>query len=162
MLFAREALGHAGAGDAPSASAALRRARRLANRASDDGEPDWLDLHKPGGLASHEHRVALTIGDLAAAEDAARTALALNDPIAYPRNHALDLVNLADVLAQRRKIDESASVASQAAAAAADLDSGRVTQGLRAVARRLAPFHEDPSVGPHLDAINAALPASTA
>jgi hypothetical protein len=150
VLLGREALGHAGAGDAPSARAALRRARSLASRARDDGEPTWLDLHKPGGLASHEHRAALMLGDLAAAEDAARTTLALTDPITYPRNRALDLVNLADVLARRGEVDESAEFATQAAQAAAELESGRVTRGLRDVAGRLEPHRDNPDVGAFL------------
>jgi transcriptional regulator with XRE-family HTH domain len=150
VLFGREALGHAGVGDAPSAHAALRRARSLASRARDDGEPTWLDLHKPGGLASHEHRAALMLGDLAAAEDAARTTLAQTDPITYPRNRALDLVNLADVLARRGEVDESVAFATQAAVAAADLDSGRVTRGLRDLAKRLEPHRDNPDVGAFL------------
>jgi hypothetical protein len=150
VLLGREALGHAGAGDAPSARAALRRARSLASRTRDDGEPTWLDLYKPGGLASHEHRAALMLGDLAAAEDAARRTLALTDPITYPRNRALDLVNLADVLVQRGEIDESAAFATQAAVAAADLESGRVTRGLRDVAGRLEPHRDNADVGEFL------------
>lgn len=62
-------------------------------------------------------------------------------------------MGLADVLAQQRKIDESAAVASQAAAAAADLDSRRVTRGLHAVARRLAPYRNEPAVGEFLAAV---------
>jgi hypothetical protein len=59
-------------------------------------------------------------------------------------------VHLADVLAQRRKIDESAAVASQAATAAANVDSGRVKRGLHGVARRLAPFKDEPAVAEFL------------
>jgi hypothetical protein len=90
------------------------------------------------------------LGDLAAAEDASRTAHALGDPIAYPRNYALGLIELADVLAQRRKVDESAAVATQAAVAAADLESGRVTRGLRNVAGRLEPHRDNADVGAFL------------
>jgi hypothetical protein len=90
------------------------------------------------------------LGDDAAAEGGARTALAMSDPVAYPRDHAIDLVNLAAVLAHRRKIDESAAVASQAATAAANLDSGRVKRELRGVARRLTPYRDEPAVGEFL------------
>jgi hypothetical protein len=45
-----------------------------------------------------------------------------------------DLVQLADVLAQERRIDAGAAVAAQAAVAAADVDSGRITRGLRTLA----------------------------
>ncbi|MEA2127281.1 MAG: hypothetical protein QOJ29_200 [Thermoleophilaceae bacterium] len=94
----------------------------------------------------YEYRVATTLGDRAAAEDSARATVALSDAVTYPRDYALDLVNLADVLVQRRKIDESAAVATEAAVAAAASDSGRVTRGLRTVARQLGPYRGDASV----------------
>jgi transcriptional regulator with XRE-family HTH domain len=74
----------------------------------------------------------------------------LGDPVAQPRNQALDLINLADVLAQRRKVEEGAVVAMQAKIAAADIDSGRVSRGLRDVAQRLGPYRGNPSVGEFL------------
>jgi hypothetical protein len=146
MLLAREALGHACAGDAASARVALRRARGPAEDARHADDPRWLDYYGMAEFACHEHRVAMILGDFTAAEDGARTAVALSDPVAYPRDYALDLVNLADVLAQRRKIDECAAVATQATVAAADLDSGRVKRGLRAVAQRLGPYRGDAGV----------------
>lgn len=60
------------------------------------------------------------------------------------------MVQRADVPAQQRKIDESAAVASQAAVAAADLDSWRVTRGLRAVAGRLEPHRANADIGAFL------------
>lgn len=149
VLLAREALGHAGAGDATSARAALRRARPLVDRVH-DGDPSWIAFYSQANAASQEHRIALLLGDLGAAEDGARTALALNDSVGYRRNHALYLTQLANVLARRREIDESAAVAMQAAAAAADVDSGRVTWGLRDVAGRLEPYRGNPGVGAFL------------
>jgi transcriptional regulator with XRE-family HTH domain len=149
-LLAREALGHAGAGDATSARAALRRARGLADKTRHDDDPRWLDYYGIADFTSYEYRVALALGDHAAAEDAARTTLALSDPFVYPRDYALDLVTLADVLAWRRKIDESAAVAKRAAVAAADLESGRVTRGLRNVAKRLEPHRDNEDVGAFL------------
>jgi transcriptional regulator with XRE-family HTH domain len=150
VLLARQALGHAGAREATSARVALRRARGLADSTRHDADPRWLDFYGTADFACYEYRVALMLGDAAAAEDAARTALALGDPVAYPRNQALDLINLAEVLAQRRKVDESAAVATQAMIAAADIDSGRVSRGLRDVARRLRPYRANPGVGEFL------------
>jgi transcriptional regulator with XRE-family HTH domain len=150
MLLVREALGHAGAGDATSARATLRKAGGLADQPRHDDDPRWLNYYGLADYACFEHRAALMLGDDAAAEEGARTAQAMGDPVAYPRDHALDLVNLAAVLAQRRKIDESAAVALQAAIAAASLDSRRVTRGLHGVARRLAPFKAEPGVGQFL------------
>ncbi|MGH2943256.1 MAG: helix-turn-helix domain-containing protein [Solirubrobacteraceae bacterium] len=149
VLLAREALGHAGDGNATSARSALRRARGFVDQTHDD-DPSWITVSWPANFASNECRVALTLGDTVAAQEAARTALALNDPLAYPRNHAVYMIQLADVLARRRKIDESAAVATRAAVAAADLDSGRVTRGLRAVAKRLEPHRGNADVGAFL------------
>lgn len=138
VLLARAALGHSGARDAQSARAALRHARDRAGLARADNDPSWLDFYGPADFASHECRVAMMLGDAPASEDAARAALAMNDPVAYPRNHALYLIRLADVLARRRKLDEAAAVVKQATVAAADLDSARVKRELRGVAARLA------------------------
>jgi transcriptional regulator with XRE-family HTH domain len=146
MLLAREALGHAGTGDAAGARVALYRARGPADEARHDDDQRWLDYYGMADFACHEHRVALMLDDFTAAEDSARTAVAASDPVAYPRDYALDLVNLADVLAQRRKIDESASVGVEVAELARDLDSGRVKRGLRSVAQRLCPYRGDAGV----------------
>ena len=140
LLLAREALGHAGTGDAAGAVVALRRARHLAERPRHDDDPIWLAFYGPADFASHERRVALALNDLATAEDRARTALALTDPIGYPRNHAQYLVRLADDLVQRRQIDEAVAIAKQASHAVAAIESPRVTHALHAVTQRLAPF----------------------
>lgn len=135
-LVSRAAVGHAVQGDTRSALAALRRAREDIETRRDD-DPIWLDFYGPALFASHEHRVALTLNDFAAAEDAARTALALNDPVVFPRNHTLYLVRLAEVLVQRREIDEATAVAQQAATAAVGLNSPRVMRELRGVTQSL-------------------------
>ena len=160
LLLAREALGHAGRGDVTSAHAALRRARGFLDQARDD-DPSWtpcfgdvptrLTHDGPANLASSECRVVLTLGDTVAAEDAARAAIALNDPAGYPRNRALYLIRLAEILVQRREIDEGVATATRAAVAAADLDSRRVSRGLQALAQNLGPFGDDPSVGEFLE-----------
>jgi transcriptional regulator with XRE-family HTH domain len=140
MLLAREALGHAGRGDATSAHDALHRARGFIDVARDD-EPSWITFYGPANFASNECCVALILGDTAAAGDAARTALALNDPVAFPRNHALYLVRLANVLVERREVDEAAAAVKQATIAAAGLDSARVNAGVQATTQRLSAFN---------------------
>jgi transcriptional regulator with XRE-family HTH domain len=137
-LLAREAQGHAGQGDDARAHAVLRRARNLAERPRHDDDPAWIDLYGPAEFASHERRVALLLGDMAATEEAARAALALNDAVVFPRNHALYLTYLADALVRRRELDEGAAIARQATVAAAGLDSARVTRQLQAVTQSLA------------------------
>jgi transcriptional regulator with XRE-family HTH domain len=149
MLAAREALGHAQHRDAASTHAALSRARAHAETSHTD-DPIWLAFYGPSDFARHEYHAALTLGDTAAAEDAARTALSLGDPVAYPRNHALDLVNLAAALAQLGEVDQSAAVATQAVGVVADVDSGRVMRGLRDVVGRLEPHRANPDVGAFL------------
>jgi transcriptional regulator with XRE-family HTH domain len=137
-LLAREAQGHAGQGDSARAHAVLRRARNLAERPRHNDDPAWIDLYGPAEFADHERRVALLLGDTAATEEAARTALALNDAVAFPRNHALYLTYLADALVRRRELDEGAAVARQAMVAIAGLDSARATRQLHTVTQRLA------------------------
>jgi tetratricopeptide (TPR) repeat protein len=149
MLAAREALGHAGSGDAANAHAALRRASAHTDTGH-AGDPVWLAFYGSADFAAHEQRAALMLGDLTAAEDAARTAHALDDPVAFPRNYALGLIELADVLAQRGEVDESATLATQAVGVASELESGRVTRGLREVARRLEPHRANADVGAFL------------
>jgi len=150
LLLAREALGHAGARDAGSAHAALRRARDLAETRRDD-DPGWLAFYGPANFSLHEYDAAMMLGDSAAAEGAARAALALGDPVAYPRNQALYTIRLAAALVARREIDEGVAVASQAAAAAGALESARVTRGIVAISESLTPFTDDPGVRQFLD-----------
>jgi hypothetical protein len=128
-------VGHAQARDAASARAALRAARADVETRHDD-DPPWLAFYGAADYACHEYRVALALGDLPAAADAARAALAAGSAqaAAYPRNHALDLTNLAAVLAQRGECDEAAAVASEAAEIAVHLDSARVDSALHALA----------------------------
>jgi transcriptional regulator with XRE-family HTH domain len=145
MLNAHEAMGHAGIGDATRAHAALRRARQHVETRHDD-DPPWLNFYGPAEFAAQECLIALTLGDSAAAEEAARTVHALGDLVTYPRNYTLGLIELADVLAQRHKIDESAAIATQAAIAAVDLDSGRITRRIRDLAKRFEPLHGNPDV----------------
>ena len=137
LLLAREALGHAGAGDRQGARAALGRARSLADQEHSD-DPIWLSFYGPADLVSHERLVALAANDVVAAEDRARAALALNDPVASPRNNVLYLTRLAEILVRRREIDESTAIVRQATEAATDLKSARVKRALHAVSQSLA------------------------
>lgn len=146
LLLVREAVGHAKAGDRTNAQVMMSRASRLADHARHDDDPAWLDFYGPSDFAHHEHRAALMLGDHTTGETIARTALPLGDPVAYPRSHAIDLVTLADVLAQRGEIDESAALGTQAAKVASNIDSHRMTVALRELAGRLAPYQDEPNV----------------
>ena len=137
LLLAREALGHAGTGDAQSARTALRRARTLADQPHAD-DPIWLSFYGPADFVSHERLIALTANDYAAAEDRARAALTLNDPVASPRNNVLYLTRLAEILVRRREIDESTALVTKATTAAIGLNSARVKRELQTVTQSLA------------------------
>jgi transcriptional regulator with XRE-family HTH domain len=154
VLLAREAWGHAASDDGSSAHDALRRARDTTDTRHDD-DPVWLDFYGPADFANHERNVALTLGDSAAAEDSARDALRFNDPVAYPRNHAIYLVRLSEVLVKRREIDESVAVATEAVDAASHLDSARVTRGIADTAHALRPFAAEPNVSEFLERVAA-------
>lgn len=154
VLLAREAWGHAASGDAPGAHDALRRACAHTEKRRDD-DPPWLDFYGPADFAWHEHHIALALNDLAAAESAAREALELNDPVAYPRNHALYLVRLSDVLVQRGEVDEGVATVAEAVDVASHLDSARVRRGITDTARGLAAYDSKPNVREFLERVAA-------
>lgn len=145
LLFAREALGHARARDAAATHRTLRRATVELDRGGNDEDPLWLDFYDQADLSWHEMLAALDRQDLAAAEQAIRTALAAVAS-SFPRNHALYLAALADVVVARGRIDEGLQVASRAVSRASDLGSRRVDLEVDAVRRRLAPFWRSPEV----------------
>ncbi|MGH3772423.1 MAG: helix-turn-helix domain-containing protein [Pseudonocardiaceae bacterium] len=114
LLAAREALGHAQAGDRSAAVAALGQARQLFDRGRRGDEPFWLDFWDSAQLASYESRVALALRQGKPAEVAARTALARVDAVLFPRNHISYAAGLGLILAQRGQLDEAISVTGEA------------------------------------------------
>lgn len=150
LLYAREALGHSRTRDQVATQRALRRAGTELSRGRSDDDPLWLEFYGEADLAWHHMLAALDHNDLAAAERAIRDALA-NVDAAHPRNHALYLAQLADVLVAQSRIDEGLSVASRAVSRASDLGSRRVDLRVDAVRRRLAPYRRMPEVRSFLE-----------
>lgn len=150
ILLAREALGHSRSRDAGSAQRALRRASAELARGRSDDDPLWLDFYDEADLAWHRMHAALDLHDLAEAERAIRSALSAVGS-AFPRNHALYLAQLAELLVIRGRLDEGLSVASRAVSRASDLGSRRVDLRVEAVRRRLVPHRRMPEVRSFLE-----------
>ncbi|MGH3769810.1 MAG: helix-turn-helix domain-containing protein [Pseudonocardiaceae bacterium] len=114
LLAAREAIGHAQAGDRSAAVSALGQAHQWLDRGRRGDEPFWLYFWDAADLAWHEMRVALVTGQGKSAEIAARAALASVDAVAFPRNRTFYAAELGSVLVQRGQLDEAISVTSEA------------------------------------------------
>lgn len=110
LIAAREAVGHAHAGDRSAAGAAVAEARRQLDHGWRGDEVYWLAFWGPADLSWHESRVALALGDGRSAETAARAAVANADAERYPRNHALYTAGLGSVLVQTGRLDEAIAV----------------------------------------------------
>ncbi|MGH3797307.1 MAG: helix-turn-helix domain-containing protein [Pseudonocardiaceae bacterium] len=114
LLAAREALGHAQAGDSPAAVAAISRARHWLDQGEQSEDPFWLGFYGSTDLAAHETTAALLMRNGKLAETSARAALADVDATSFPRNHVLRTVRLGSVLTQVGKLDEAINVTSRA------------------------------------------------
>jgi transcriptional regulator with XRE-family HTH domain len=114
LLAAREAVGHAQAGDHAAAVSAISQSRQWLDQGRRGDEPFWLDFWGPADLAWHETRVALAGKKGKSAEVAARAALASVDITSFPRNHVCYTVGLSSVLTQLGQFDEAISVTSDA------------------------------------------------
>jgi hypothetical protein len=135
LLAAREAVGHAQAGDRGATVSAIGQARQWLGRGRRGDEPFWLDFWGPADLAWHETRVALAARQGKSAEVAARAALANVDTVSFPRNHTLYTAGLGWVLAQRGQLDEAISVTSEAIQGVhAGHGSGRIVANLHRTA----------------------------
>lgn len=126
LLSAREALGHARAGDAGAAGKALNRAHTTLTDHTED-DPAWLSFWDAADLAGHESTAARHLRDLDRAEQTARDALTLTDGRRYPRNRAMNVARLGSVLAQRGNLDEAVPITAHAVLAARELHSQRLT-----------------------------------
>lgn len=132
LLAAREAVGHAQAGDHAAAVAAVSQSRQWLDHGRRGDEPFWMDFWGPADLAWHETRVALVGGKGKSAEVTARAALASSDAGTFPRNHVAYTVGLSSVLTQLGQFDEAISVTSDAIHGVQEIQgSGRIIAQLR-------------------------------
>jgi hypothetical protein len=129
LLAAREAIGHAQAGDHAAAVSAISQSRHWLDHGRRGDEPFWLDFWGPADLAWHETQVALVGRKGKSAEAAARAALAGVDIALFPRNHVCYTVGLSSVLTQLGQFDEAISVTS---------DAIHGVQGMRGSGRTIA------------------------
>lgn len=114
LLAAREAIGHAQAGDSPAAISALARARHWLDQGEHAEDPLWLSFYGPADLAWHETLAALLMRKGKLAETSARVAVAQVDATSFPRNHVLLTARLGSVLTQVGQLDEAINVTSRA------------------------------------------------
>ncbi|MGQ0777004.1 MAG: helix-turn-helix domain-containing protein [Pseudonocardiales bacterium] len=114
LLAAREAIGHAQAGDSSAAISSVARARHWLDQGEQSTEPFWLGFYGPADLAWHETLAALLMKNGKLAETSARAALANVDAKSFPRNHVLLTVGLGSVLTQVGQLDEAINVTSRA------------------------------------------------
>jgi hypothetical protein len=131
LLAAREALGHARAGDERAAVRALGAADRLLEREPSEADPPWLSFWGEADLASHQTRVAVAIGDLAMAERVVRRGLTFADETTYPRNYAFYNARLGNVLARAGKLEEAISVMTPLVSRVNTFGSNRLRTHLR-------------------------------
>jgi transcriptional regulator with XRE-family HTH domain len=114
LLAAREALGHAQAGDRNAATSAIGHSRQFLDQGRRGDEPFWLDFWGPADLAAHEISVALATGQGKLAETAARTALASVDAKVFSRNRVSYASQLGLILIRRGQLDEAIAVTNNA------------------------------------------------
>ena len=124
----------------------LRSAERsLADSNSTTGETEWLSPFDEGSLASEAAACLAALGELAAAEDAARRALGLRGKD-RARSRALAQLTLAGVLADAGRLDEAAVLGLAACGLAASLASDQVCRRLDKLGHRLQPHQNVPDV----------------
>lgn len=132
LLAAREAIGHAQAGDSSAAISSVARARHWLDQGEQSAEPFWLGFYGPADLAWHETLAALLIRNGQLAETSARAALAKVDGTAFPRNQVLLTARLGSVLTQVGHLDEAINVTSRAVHGVHNIrGSGRTVSDLR-------------------------------
>ena len=132
LLAAREAIGHAQAGDSAAAVSSIARARHWLDQGEQSADPFWLSFYGPADLAAHETITALLMRNGKLAETSARAALADVDATSFARNHVLRTVRLGSVLTQVGQFDEAINVTSRAVHGVHTIrGSGRAVSDLR-------------------------------
>lgn len=132
LLAAREAIGHAQAGDSSAAVSSVARARHWLDQGEQSDDPFWLGFYGSADLAWHETTAAVLMRKGKLAETSARVAVAKVDATSFPRNHVLLTARLGSVLTQVGQLDEAINVTSRAVHGAHTIrGSGRTVTDLR-------------------------------
>lgn len=135
-----EAHGHARSGDAASCATALSAAENTLDRADRSSDPHWIGYFDEAYLSAKFGHCFLELGDSARAVGFARRSLQMNE--GYTRGQVFNLTLLAHAHAQAGEVEESCAVGEHAAAAAAEVQSTRVSHHLRNFRRTLAPAED--------------------
>ncbi len=133
LLAAREAVGHAAAGDAAAADHALALSMRLLEAGSHADDPPWIAFWGPEDFACHRSIAAASLGNLPVAERTGRVALDQARATGYRRNEVLYGVRVAMILARSRAVDEAIALARPAVTT--HIESHRIRTDLRATVR---------------------------
>ena len=139
-----EAHGLALANDARGCLAALRECEQAFTAAEQRDRPEWLGYFDDAYLAAKFGRCFLDLGRPAEAERFARQSLNMID--GYDRGRLFNLVLLASVLADQRKVEEACETGSAALRIVSEVRSARVIADLADLSCRLTPFRADPAV----------------
>lgn len=133
-----EAHGLALAKDGKGCLAALHESEQAFAAAEDRDRPDWLRYFDRAYLAAKFGRCFRDLGRPVEAERFAQRSLDMID--GYDRGRLFNLILLASVLADQRKVEEACQAGSAALRIARDVRSVRTTADLADLFRRLAPF----------------------
>ncbi|MGH3547136.1 MAG: XRE family transcriptional regulator [Pseudonocardiaceae bacterium] len=139
-----EAHGLALAKDARGCLAALRESEQAFAAVADRDRPEWLGYFDGAYLAAKFGHCFHELGRPAEAERFARRSLDMID--GYDRGRLFNLVLLASVLADQRKVDEACEAGRAALRIASGVQSIRTVAYLDDLSHRLAPFRAEAAV----------------
>lgn len=142
-----------------AATAALGTAERSLSAANGTEHAEWIAHFDEGALAGEMALCLLEIGDLAAAERAARRVVELRDGDRV-RSRAFGQLTLARVLLRAHRPDEAAQLGQAVCDVVPSLTSTRVRSRLAALGEALGPHRAVAGVRGFLDQL-AAVPAYT-
>jgi tetratricopeptide (TPR) repeat protein len=139
-----EAHGLALANDERGCLIALRESEQAFAVAEDRDRPEWLAYFDGAYLAAKFGRCFRDLGRPAEAERFARRSLDMID--GYDRGRLFNVVLLASVLVDQRKVEEACDTGLAALGLASDVRSARTDADLADLSRRLGPFQAEPAV----------------
>jgi transcriptional regulator with XRE-family HTH domain len=152
-----EAHGHALLGDSTSSAASLHAAELAFGQSQPADLPEWLHYLDEGYLASRFAHCFRDLRDWRQAEQFALRAIQMSDNLARARS--FNTVLLATTYVEN-DLEQACHVGLEAVELASQLQSGRIRQYIRDLARRLEEKHKsDPIVGRFTEAVSEALGA---
>lgn len=138
LLKSRESRALCKVGDRAGSVAAMNAAVDAFDRARRDPDPQWVAFHGPAELAFAQGLNHVDAGELPAAVNCLRGALA-NREEGFVRNGYLYRVSLAEALITLGTVDEACGYTHQVVTDLPEIASVRVHGGLRRIAKALAP-----------------------